>query len=195
VFGSDIHQRTISAGDVRSNTLTGKQILESSLGKVPSAAGSDTAGVAATALAYGGFTATKLGASPLVLSNGQTQEVFRKGPFVFSAKCVINADPDGGGPRGVGDYADIVIDTSADNAAFDGDASDADFDAADPPAEFVSANTEDPTDPTTTPEFDQESDNAALGADGTEVTGNLYAGVNVAGEVGKCRFGGFFASD
>jgi hypothetical protein len=187
VRGKDIRNSTIRSADIGANQVKGVDVLESSLGTVPTANVANSAG---TAAAFGGFKSVHVGASPLVLTNGQTKEVLKAGALTFTAVCTINGDPDGGGPAGVGDYAQINVATTQDHAALDGDDTTSDLLIATPieNRQFVDASGA-----TGTPVLDQETDGTALAPDGTEVyTQGIYGAVNILNDPGKCRFGGFF---
>jgi hypothetical protein len=190
VFGSDVHNSSLTGTDVKNDSLTGRDVLESSLGKVPNATAADVAGSAGS---FGGFQAVHVGASPLVLTNGQTKDLLSTAGLTFTAACTINGDPDGGGPDPVGDYARINIATTQDHAAFDGDDNDGDLLVADPldGRQFVeAANTGGAIG---SPTLDQETDGTALAANGTEVySPGLYGAVNILNRPGECRFGGYF---
>jgi hypothetical protein len=161
IRSGDVRNRAIRGRDVKNDTITGRQVLERKLRTVPDAAG--LAGVRAVRLPA--FT----------LTNGQTRELLRQGPLTFNARCVIGAP----------NAASIEVDTSADNAAVQGQDNDADFDAADAPLDAVRANGD--------PGFDQEAAGVAIAPGGVEVFyRNLYAGVNVVGDSARCRFGGVF---
>jgi hypothetical protein len=140
-----------------------------------SVASAVTAGSAATAASFGGMTATRI--DPLTLTTGGSRGLGTFGPFTLTATCTINqADTD---------VALVTITTSQNNSAFKGEDEDADFDVGDSPS-YVEASIT----PTGTPYF-QEDGGAAIAPDGTELLGHqLYAGVNVLGEPGRCRFGG-----
>ena len=192
ITGRDIKTGTIKGSDIGGNSVTGSDILESSLGVVPSA---NVANFAGSAAAYGGFKSVHIGASPLVLTNGQTKDVLKAGVLTFTAACTINGDPDGAGTDPVGDYARINVATSQDHAALDGDDLTSDLLIATPLAnrQFAEAGSNNPPAPIGNPQINQEEDGSALGPDGTEVyTQGLYAGVNILNQPGKCFFGGFF---
>jgi len=114
-------------------------VLESSkIGKVPNAATADTAGSAGTAgnaNGVGGFRVVRVPA--FTLGNSESRQIAQNGPLTFTAACRINVDPDGAGGNDPFDDARVLIDTSVDNAAYDADDGDADFDAADPPVSFA----------------------------------------------------------
>ena len=81
VRSKDIRTSGVASSDVANNKLTGADVLESSLGKVPSSSRADTAGAAGNAAAVGGIISTRLvrdveyktGAST---DAGQTKQVF-----------------------------------------------------------------------------------------------------------------------
>jgi hypothetical protein len=174
VTRSKIARRSINSALVGDDSLTGADILESSLAKVPDADKVD------------GKDSSELVAGKRIdrftLGDNQTREVFRLGPLTLTARCTI--DPGG-------DTAEVLIATSVNNSAFDGTDFDADLDVGDPEAgrQFVVA-----TGVTGTPVFDSIT-GFALGADGTVVNGaSLYAGANVLGLPGQCVFGGQIVS-
>jgi hypothetical protein len=169
---NDIAKNAVVSKAIKNDKVTGADVNESSLGTVPSAA------LANDSAAIGGVKIVRV--APFTLTDGQTRVVLTEGPFTFTAECTID---DGGT-----DTAEILIDTNADNTAYDGDDDDGDFDAADPANEFAadSAATNDPF-------FDEESDGAAIAPDGTEILGSrLHTGGNVLGQDDVCRFGGYF---
>jgi hypothetical protein len=102
--GSKIVNRSIPAGKLKKNTLTGTEIKESKLGTVKSAEVSDRtlqltvsepkgkSKGAARELSAGGDS----GASLVKLSIGQTENLLTSGPFSLKASCV-----DQGGAPGV----------------------------------------------------------------------------------------------
>ena len=193
----DLRNNDIRSKDVRNNTLTGNDVNESKLGKVPSAGNADNAANAASAAnaanaaAVGGFRIARVDA--FTLTNEQAKEIFKEGPFTFTARCRINFDPDGGGgpllPR---DVAEILIATTLDNAAFDGFDITSDLDSGTPEEDRQFVEVE--GNPVGTPEINQESDGTALATDGTEIVdAALYTAVNVLNEPGVCRFGGYFS--
>jgi hypothetical protein len=94
--------------DVKNNSLKGKDIDESSLGKVPVANQLDDLRVIA----------------PFDLTNGQSADILTHGPFTFTATCQINAAGD--------DIARILISTTQDNSSFDAWNEADDLDAATP---------------------------------------------------------------
>jgi hypothetical protein len=170
VTRSKIAKRSIDSALVATDALTGDDILESSLSKVPDADKIDGKDLSELA------TGTKV--ARFTLASGQTREVFKTGPLTLSAQCTIS---------GGGDTAEILISTSQDNAAFEGTDSDADLDTGDPASgrQFVVANGA-----TGTPQFDSVT-GSAVAADGSVINGaSLFAGVNVLGSPGQCVFGG-----
>jgi hypothetical protein len=134
-----------------------------------------SAATAASADSFGGMTATPI--APFTLTNGASRELGTFGPFTLTATCAIN--------DANSDEALVTITTSQSNSAFKGEDEDADFDVGDS-VPYVEAGGS----PTGTPYF-QEDGGVAIAPDGTELLGHqLYAGVNVLGEPGECRFGG-----
>ena len=130
---------------------------------------------ATSAESFGGMTATRI--DPFTLTNGGSRELGTFGPFTLTATCAINDANT--------DEALITITTSQNNSAFKGEDEDADFDVGDSVPYVEAGGT-----PTGVPYF-QEDGGAAIAPDGSELLGHqLYAGANVLGEPGSCRFGG-----
>ncbi len=170
VTRSKIAKRSIDSALVATDALTGSDILESSLSKVPDADKID--GKDLSELTAG----TKV--ARFTLTNGQTRDVFKAGPLTLTARCTIS---------GGGDTAEVLIATSQDNAAFDAADSDPDLDTGDAEAgrQFVVA-----TGAAGTAQLASVT-GFALAADGTVINGaSLFAGVNVLGSPGQCVFGG-----
>ncbi len=157
-----------------------KQIDKREAGlSVASAVTAGSAETAGSADSFGGMTATRI--DPFTLTNGGSRELGTFGPFTLTASCAIN--------QVATDVALVTITTNQNNSAFKGEDEEPDFDVGDTPA-YVDAST-----PTGTPFFEEDG-GAAIAPDGTELLGHqLYAGVNVFGAPGTCRFGGvIFAS-
>jgi len=171
--GKDVRQRSLGARDVAFDSLTGNQIDEPTLERVPSA-------VDAQSL----VGRRRANVPPFTLATGQAREVLREGPFVLTARCRIGVETTAGGR----DIAEVLIATSANNAAFDAadsgalntttpEAGRAFVEAVGQPGEVV---------------VDSLQDGLAIGRDGTEelADANLYAMVNALGQR-ACRFGGY----
>ena len=130
---------------------------------------------AASAATFGGLTPTRI--EPFTLSNGGSKTVGTFGPFTLTATCTIN-------DANV-DTALITAATSQNNSAFIGEDTDEDFDTTDTPT-WVEASVTG----TGTPVIDEDPP-VLIAPDGTELfSGELYAGVNILGQIGSCRFGG-----
>jgi hypothetical protein len=176
VTRSRIAKRSIDSALVADDALTGEDVLESSLSKVPDADkldGKDSSQFASVTTV-----------SRFALANGQAQTVYTTGALTLTARCTISP---------AGDTAEILIATSQDNAAFDAANTDPDLDSADPEAgrQFVFATGA----PTGTPAFARVADGFAIAPDGSEIRGaSLYSGVNVLGLTSQCVFGGQIAS-
>jgi hypothetical protein len=168
----------VRTSDLRNNAVTGKKAKESSFAEVPSANAAniaDSANVANSANSFGGMSARSI--APFTLGNGGSRVVGVFGPFTLTATCTINQ-------AGM-DAAAIAITTSENNSAFIGEDEDADFDVGDSVPYVEAINV-----PTGTPEISEDSAMAASPS-GTEILGHqLYAGVNVFGQPGVCRYGG-----
>jgi hypothetical protein len=174
LLGRDIRQRSLRAGDIAFDSLTGNQIDEPTLERVPSA-------VDAQSL----VGRRRMSVAPFTLTSGQAREVLREGPFVLTARCRIGVETTGGER----DIAEVLISTSANNAAFDA-ADSGELDTTTP--ETGRAFVETVTDPGEVA-VDSLQDGLAVGPDGTEelADANLYAMVNALGRPGTCRFGGY----
>jgi hypothetical protein len=181
VGSKQIKAGAIQTSDLKNNAVTGKKAKESSFSQVPSANTANSAGtanVANSANSFGGMSAHNI--APFTLGNGGSQVIGAFGPFTLTASCAIN--------QGGFDLARINITTAENNSAYIGEAEDADFDVGDS-LEYVAASNEF-SGGTGTPEIDEDNAMAASPS-GTEILGHqLYAGVNILGQQGVCRFGG-----
>jgi hypothetical protein len=170
----DVRQRTLGGRDVAFDSLTGNQIDEPTLERVPRA-------VDAQSLAG----RRRVGVAPFTLTSGQAREVLREGPFLLTARCRIGVQTTGGAR----DIAEVLIATDVNNAAFDG-ADSGELDTTTPEAgrAFVEAVAQ-PGEVA----VDSLQDGLAVGPDGSEelADANLYAMVNALGQPGTCRFGGY----
>jgi hypothetical protein len=180
VTGKNIRNGTITGADLKNRSLEGTKIAKDRVGynavkeeglnaqkfkKVKAASSADT---------FGGMAARRIGA--FTLANGASKVVLTEGPFTLTANCRTD---------GANQVAEIVIGTSANDAAVDGAQKDTDLDVGQS-AQLVAASAA-----TGTPAFDQESAGAAIATDGTELLGQeLYAGTSVLAQASQCRFGG-----
>jgi hypothetical protein len=172
--GKDVRQRSLGPGDIAFDSLTGNQVDEPSLERVPSA-------VDAQSL----VGRRRANVAPFTLATGQAREVLREGPFVLTARCRVGLQTTAG-PE---DRAEVLIATSANDAAFDAaDSGDLDTTTPETARTFVAAV----ADPGQVA-VDSLQDGLAVGPDGTEelADANLYAMVNALGQPGTCRFGGY----
>jgi hypothetical protein len=172
--GKDVRDRTLRRADVALDALTGDEIDEAALGRVPSAAD-------AQALAG----RRRANVAHFSLASGQARELLREGPFTLTARCWIGLNTSGG-PR---DQAEVLISSGVDNAAFDAaDSGELHTSTPEDQRTFVAA--------TANPgavAVDSLQDALAIAPDGTEEIGdaNIYAMVNALGQPGTCRFGGW----
>jgi hypothetical protein len=172
--GKDVRNRGLGAADLKFDSLTGNQIDEPTLERVPRAA---------DAQALQGRRRANI--APFTLANGEAREVLREGPFVLTARCRIGLST----TTGPVDRAEVLISTDANNAAFDAaDSGDLDTNTPDDLRTFVDV-TADPG----AVAVDSLQDGLAVAPDGTEelADANLYAMVNALGQPGTCRFGGY----
>ena len=158
-------------------------------GSATSAGSATTAGSAANADKLDGFDSSHfLTRSTIIdlprfeMTNGQGPvTVLTKGPLTFKATCDIG---DGGL-----DTAQILISTTENHAAFDGDAITPDLFTSSPATDRVYAHVEGLTGK---PIFKAEDDGTAVTVGGTEVGSTVwYLGINILGRPGVCTFGGF----
>jgi hypothetical protein len=172
--GKDVRNRSLGAADVRFDSLTGNQIDEPSLERVPRAA---------DAQALQGRR--RVNVAPFTLTSGQAREVLREGPFLLTARCRMGLST----TTGPVDLAEVVISTSANNAVFDAaDSGNLDTNTPEDARTFVDV-TADPGGVA----VDSLQDGMAVAPDGTEelADANLYTMVNALGQPGTCRFGGY----
>jgi hypothetical protein len=170
----DVRNRSLGAADVRFDSLTGNQIDEPSLERVPRAA---------DAQALQGRR--RVNVAPFTLTSGQAREVLREGPFLLTARCRMGLST----TTGPVDLAEVVISTSANNAVFDAaDSGNLDTNTPEDARTFVDV-TADPGGVA----VDSLQDGMAVAPDGTEelADANLYTMVNALGQPGTCRFGGY----
>lgn len=166
VGSKQLKKGAVKTVDIKNDAVTGKKVNESSLGEVPSAASANS---------FGGMTAQRI--APFTLSDGGSQVIGTFGAFTLTATCSLN--------EGGSDYARIALTTSQNDSAFKGEADDADLDVGEE-ALFVESEPE----PTGLPDLEEDG-GVAIAPDGTEILGHqLYAGVNIFGQSGICRFGG-----
>ena len=165
VGSRQLKKGAVKTVDIKNNAVTGKKAKESTFGVVP------TANVANS---FGGMTAVRI--NQFTLGNGGSQPLGTFGPFTLTAACAINVAGN--------DTAVINISTSENNSAFAGESEDSDFDVGET-ASYVDA-----TNATGVPQFEEDG-GAAIAPSGAQILGHqLYAGVNIFGQTGICRFGG-----
>ena len=125
--------------------------------------------------------------TPFTIGEG-TREMLKVGPFTLTARCTL--DDTIGGILGQ-DQADIIISTTQSKSAFDGDDLLGSLDPGDSADTRQFVNTE--VVPHGTPRLEASSDGVAIGGDGVVyIKGSyLFASMNVAGQDGKCKFGGY----
>ncbi len=132
---------------------------------------------------------------PLTLNPGGTAPVAAFGPFSFTASCLVLDDAMAGTDPDPLD-AEVLIDTSEDNAAFNSDDDEEDdFDAADPPEEWAQETGNDP-DVLNEQDINGEDDedaHALTQNGGTAITGGTMIRVGSAGDADSgCTFSGWF---
>ena len=173
--GKDVRNRGLRGRDIAFDSVTGNQIDEPSLERVPRAADAQSL-----------QGRRRANVPPFTLTGGQAREVLREGPFVLTARCRIGLNT----TLGPVDTAEVLIATSANNAAFDAaDSGQLDTNTPEDARTFVEATADPPGDVV----VDSLQEGLAVGPDGTEelADANLYAMVNALGQPGTCRFGGY----
>ena len=124
---------------------------------------------------------------PFEIGEG-TRDMLKVGPFTLMARCRVGETIEG---QANSDQADIIISTTQSKSAFDGDDLLGSLDPGDDIETRQFVNTEHR--PTGSPRFEASSDGLAIGGDGkVYIRGSyLFAGININGEAGKCKFGGY----
>lgn len=180
VTSKQIQNGTVAGKDLKPDTLKGKQIKESKLGEVPTAASAGSADSADDAAKIAGVEVVRV--QPFTLTNGQSQQIYQRGTLTLTASCSINEG-------GTTDFARILISTSVDNATFDAEDTTPDLDIGTLATnrDFLQASPA-----TGTPSIDSNSDGSAFAPGGSEIAGaDLTAAVNLSQDgVGVCRFFG-----
>ncbi len=173
VTASKLRRRAVTTSKIKNDNVTGRKIKESTLGKVPDADKLD--GLDSPAYERSSkFTRIQT----LNLGNNEARDIYSLGPFRLTAHCQLN--------QAGNDEPRILITTTQDNAAFDGNDSGV-LNVATPEAsrEFVKDSTA-----AGTPGIDAENDGTAIAADGTQFVSQLWAAVNTFNQPGRCFFGG-----
>jgi hypothetical protein len=125
--------------------------------------------------------------TPFTIDEGM-REMVKVGPFTLTARCTVNEMIGGVGGQ---DLADIIISTTQPKSAFDGEDLLGSLDPDDNIETRQFVNTA--VGASGAAKFEASSDGLAIGGDGiVYIKGSyLFAGVNVAGQLGKCKFGGY----
>jgi hypothetical protein len=125
--------------------------------------------------------------APFTIGDG-TREMLKVGPFTLTARCTLDATIGGVANQ---DQADIIISTTQAKSAFDGEDLLGSLDPGDNIETRQFVNTA--VSPHGSAKFEASSDGLAMGGDGVVyIKGSyLFAGVNVAGQQDKCKFGGY----
>jgi hypothetical protein len=125
--------------------------------------------------------------APFTIGKG-TREMLRVGPFTLTARCRLS-EIIGGIPNQ--DQADIVIATTQRDSAFDGEDLLGRLNPGEDPEKSQFVNTA--VSNHGLAKFEASSDGLAIGGDGVVyIKGSyLFAGINIAGQPDKCRFGGY----
>jgi hypothetical protein len=125
--------------------------------------------------------------TPFTVGEGM-RDMLKAGPFTLTARCRLN-ETIGGVPNQ--DQADIIISTTQHNSAFDGEdllgrfGPENDIETR----QFVNTAVSNHG----LAKFEASSDGLAIGGDGVVyIKGSyLFAGININGQLDKCKFGGF----
>jgi hypothetical protein len=89
--GKDVKDGSLAGADIKGDSLTGSQILESQLGKVPSATTADQAGTAGNAGTVGGFAVRRIDFFKRPPTTGAT-EVLNFNGLKLEAACDVAGD-------------------------------------------------------------------------------------------------------
>jgi hypothetical protein len=119
IRGSNVGLRTLTGANVGNDKLTGKQVLESSLGTVPSATSAGVANNASNVSTLVNFP-IKGAAAAADLASAPEVPIGSKGPFRFYGKCFLTA-----GPAQV--HSDIYIAVASGTSLFDTEAEDSGY--------------------------------------------------------------------
>jgi hypothetical protein len=173
VSRSKIRRKAVTADQVGTDALIGRNILESSLSKVPDADKLD--GLDSSRFVRG----TRIDRFPL--GDGQTLGFYEAGPLTLTARCDFDLPSPSGADRAV-----IELTSSAQGVADSGSGGSTLTPGV--PLGLVSASNGGGSGAA----FDGIGAGHALTADGTEISGmSLYAGVNLPGFPSRCMFGGY----
>jgi hypothetical protein len=170
-----IKKHSLSGNRLKNNTLTGSQINESKLGKVPSASHADTAGSANFANTAGSAgSVNQIHKSGLITASaGQTPAVMTLGPFVFTLTCT--------NPSGTIIHSQVDVATTVDHTSFESVESPIEGDF------LVSTGAIGITDVTSSPapgtaDFDGDGGSfSAVDTNGGTYIGHAFAGARVQG--------------
>jgi hypothetical protein len=182
------------AGFADRAALADRATLADEAAAADTAAVADHAKLADNATKVGGMSVAEFLTSdtirwitPFTIVEG-TKEMLKVGPFTLTARCILN-ETIGGLPNQ--DQADIIISTTQAKSAFDGDDLLGSLDPGDNIETRQFVNTV--PGPDGSPRFEASSDGLAIGGDGVVyIKGSyLFASMNVAGQPGKCKFGGY----
>jgi hypothetical protein len=165
-------------------TLADKATTATTATSATSAGSATTAGSAANANALGGHDSSYfLPRSTIVdlpqfwLTAGQTRAISVPGPFNYTATCAP-------------DVAEILIATSLNHSAFDGDSITPDLLTSSPAGSRIYAHVESAV--PGAPAFKAEDDGTAVAPNGAEVRSTVwYVAVNIFNHPGRCYFGGY----
>ncbi len=175
------------AGKADRATLADKATTATSATSATSAGSASTAGSAANADTLDGKDstfflprATIVDLPRFVLANGETRQIFVNGPLKYTARCSIGA---GGIDRG-----EILISTTENHSAFDGDDITPNLLTTSPESRRMYVYVEGPTGQ---PAFKAEDDGTAI-APSAEVRSTVWwVGINLFNTTGGCHFGGY----
>ncbi|MEX0993378.1 MAG: hypothetical protein WDZ37_05210 [Solirubrobacterales bacterium] len=176
VTASKIRKGAVTGPKIKKNAILGKYVLESSLGKVPDADRID--GLDSSTFEQ---SSKFRRVAVFSLANLESRDMVALGPLKLSAKCKINAAGQ--------DDAQIIISTTQERSAFAAaGATKPDFGPATPEVERIYSAAS--GNPTGTVAVEDDTAGMAVAADGIQFVSQLWAGVNLFGQAGRCQFGG-----
>jgi hypothetical protein len=176
------------AGKADRATLADKATTATTAGHATSAGTATSAGSAANAGKLNGIDSsyflthdTVVDLPRFTLADGRTRVIFANGPFKYTARCEIDS-------AGT-DYADILISSTENHSAFDGDQINPNLLTSSPENSRIHAHVEVATGE---PAFKAEDDGTAVAPGGGEVRSTTwYVGINLFNATGRCYYGGF----
>ena len=179
-----------NAGKADRASLADKATTATTATSATSAGTATSAGSAANADTLDGLDSSAFVTRSMVvdlprvdMTNGQAPvTLLTSGPLKYKATCEIN--------NAGTDTAEILISTTENHSAFDGDAITPDLLTTSPASDRIYAHVE--STPTGKPAFKAQDDGTSVAPGGGEVRSTVwYVGINIFNKPGHCFFGGY----